>query len=99
MSFENASITWGANQLASMIKNNKIVFDNIIQRGYVWEQKRKSAFVESMVLGVPIPDVFAKRYDDGSGKKNSNVYDIMDGKQRLSTIYQFINNKFSLTEL
>lgn len=99
MSFENASITWGANQLSSMVKNNKIVFDNVIQRGYVWEQKRKSALIESMVLGVPIPDIFAKRYDDGSGKKSSNVYDIMDGKQRLSTIYQFINNKFSLTEL
>ena len=99
MSFENANIAWSANQLAAMIKNGKIVFENVIQRGYVWEKTRKSALIESMMLSVPIPAVYAKRYDDGSGKKNSNVYDILDGKQRLSTIKQYLNDEFALTEL
>ena len=99
MSFENASITWGANQLAAMVKNERIVFTNIVQRSYVWERSRKSGLIESMVIGVPIPTTYAKRYDDGSGKRNSNVYDMLDGKQRLSTIKQFINNEFALTAL
>ena len=99
MSFENASITWGANQLAAMVKNERIVFTNIVQRSYVWERSRKSGLIESMVIGVPIPTTYAKRYDDGSGKRNSNVYDMLDGKQRLSTIKQFINNEFTLTAL
>ena len=99
MSFENASITWGANQLSAMIKNDRIVFTNIVQRSYVWELSRKSALIESMVIGVPIPTTYAKRHDDGSGKRNSNVYDMLDGKQRLSTIKQYINNEFALTTL
>ena len=42
MSFENASITWGAKQLAAMVKNERIVFTNLVQRGLVWERARKS---------------------------------------------------------
>lgn len=37
MSFENASITWGAKQLAAMVKNERIVFTNLVQRGLVWD--------------------------------------------------------------
>lgn len=99
MGFENASITWGAKQLAAMVKNERIVFENIIQRSYVWEKARKSLFIHSLAIGVPIPPTYAKRFDDGSGKRNSNVYDMMDGKQRFSTVAEFINNELVLTEL
>ena len=99
MGFENASITWGAKQLAAMVKNERIVFENIIQRSYVWEKARKSLFIHSLAIGVPIPSTYAKRFDDGSGKRNSNVYDMLDGKQRFSTVAEFINNELVLTEL
>lgn len=99
MGFENASITWGAKQLAAMVKNERIVFGNIIQRSYVWEKTRKSLFIHSLAIGVPIPPTYAKRFDDGSGKRNSNVYDMLDGKQRFSTVAEFINNELVLTEL
>lgn len=99
MGFENASITWGAKQLAAMVKNERIVFGNIIQRSYVWEKARKSLFIHSLAIGVPIPATYAKRFDDGSGKRNSNVYDMLDGKQRFSTVAEFINNELVLTEL
>ena len=69
--FENASITWGAKQLAAMVKNERIVFGNIIQRSYVWEKARKSLFIHSLAIGVPIPPTYAKRFDDGSDKRNS----------------------------
>lgn len=99
MSLEKASISWSAKQLKNMIHNNKIDFNHIIQRSYVWERKRKTALIESMILGYPIPAVFAKRYDDGTGKRGGNIYVIMDGKQRLSTVAQFLNDEFALTEL
>lgn len=99
MSLEKASISWSAKQLKNMIGHGKIDFNHIIQRSFVWERKRKSALIESMILGYPIPAVFAKRSDTESGKRNSSVYAIMDGKQRLSTIAQYLNDKFALTDL
>ena len=99
MSLEKASITWSAKQLAAMVKNGKINFEHIVQRSYVWERSRKSALIESMILGYPIPPVFAKRIDDGTGKRGGNIYYIMDGKQRLSTVEEYLYDKFTLTGL
>lgn len=102
MSLEKASIVWSARQLSGMVKNGKINFDHIIQRSYCWEKARKSALIESMIIGYPVPAVFAKRIDDGSNgenKKGNNIYYIMDGKQRLSTVKEFLNDEFALTQL
>ena len=82
-----------------MIKNDKINFEHIIQRSYVWERSRKTGLIESMILGFPIPPVFAKRMDDGTGKRGGNIYYIMDGKQRLSTVKEFLNDEFALTNI
>ena len=99
MSLEKASIVWSNKQLKGMVINGKINFDHIVQRSYVWERTRKSALIESMIIGYPIPPVFAKRIDDGSGKRGSNTYYIMDGKQRLSTIKEYLNDEFALSQL
>ena len=99
MSLDKSNITWSARQLKGMVMNGKINFNHIVQRSFVWEKSRKSGLIESMIIGYPIPPVFAKRLDDGSGKRGSNVYYIMDGKQRLSTIKEYLNNEFELTTL
>lgn len=99
MSLEKASIVWSAKQLKGMVMNGKIDFNHIVQRSYVWERFRKSALIESMIVGYPIPPVFAKRVDEGTGKRGSNIYHIMDGKQRLSTIKEYLNDEFALTTL
>lgn len=99
MSLEKASIVWSAKQLKGMVINEKINFDHIVQRSYVWEKARKSALIESMIVGYPVPPIFAKRIDDGSGRRGSNVYHIMDGKQRLSTVKEYLNDEFALTDL
>lgn len=99
MSLEKASIVWSAKQLSGMIKNDKIDFNHIIQRSYVWERTRKTGLIESMIIGYPIPPVFAKRMDDGTGKRGGNIYYIMDGKQRLSTVKEYLNDEFALTNI
>lgn len=99
MSYENASITWGGNQLAAMVASGKIIFESVVQRSYVWEKSRASKFIESLMLSVPIPPTYAKRYDDGTGKRGGNKYDILDGQQRLTTIKRFIKDEFELTTL
>ena len=83
------NINWNARQLAKMCVNGSITFDNAIQRGYVWDIKRKSLLIESMILGYPIPPFYAKRDE-------SKVFDMLDGKQRSSAITEYFNNEYAL---
>ena len=92
MSLRRANITWNSKQISKMIENNKISFDNIVQRGDVWEAARRSYLIDSMITGYVIPPIYAKRGDD-------KVYDVLEGKQRLTTIHMFLNDKFALTGL
>lgn len=86
-----ASITWNAKQIAKMAEKGTISFDNAIQRGFVWDVKRKSLFIHSILMGYPVPPFYATRRD--------GVYDMLDGKQRSNAIIEFINNKFTLKDI
>ena len=92
MSLRKATITWTNKQIVKMINKESISFENLIQRGYVWEKVRKSKLIESIILGYPIPPVYAK-------KGENKVYDVLDGKQRLTAIKGFIEDEYALTGL
>lgn len=62
------------------------------QREFVWSPKQKSELIESILMGIPLPLFYVKENEDG-------VYIIVDGKQRLSTMFDFIDNKFPLGKL
>lgn len=53
------------------------------QRFYRWNDAQKTNLIESILLGIPIPPIFVSQRKDG-------VWDVVDGLQRLSTIYQFL---------
>lgn len=61
------------------------------QRNYVWDEKRASKLIESIILGLPIPQVFL--YEQGK----NNFY-VIDGQQRLLSIYFFIKQRFPTKE-
>ena len=84
------NINWNARQLVKMCMNGSITFDNAIQRGYVWDIKRKSLLIESMIIGYPIPAFYAKRDEN-------KVFDMLDGKQRSEAICGFLNGEYALT--
>jgi Protein of unknown function DUF262 len=52
------------------------------QRFFRWSDYQKTSLIESILLGIPIPPVFVSQREDG-------IWDVVDGLQRLSTIYQF----------
>lgn len=87
---KRSNINWNARQLAKMCMNGNITFDNAIQRGYVWDVKRKSLLIESMIIGYPIPAFYARRDEN-------KVFDMLDGKQRSSAITEYLNNEYALT--
>ncbi len=60
------------------------------QRNYVWDQKRASKLIESIILGLPVPQVFFY-------ESEKNNYLVIDGQQRLMSIYFFMKQRFPKT--
>jgi len=57
------------------------------QRNYVWDRKRASKLIESLLIGLPVPQVFL--YEEGR-----NDFLVIDGQQRLLTLYFFSKGRF-----
>ena len=66
------------------------------QREMTWDEDRQSKFIESVLLGLPIPYIFVA---DVSESEDLARLEIIDGTQRIRTLYNFINNKLKLTNL
>ena len=92
---------WTINQMVKMVTNGTLVFDNAIQRSFVWDKKRSSLLIDSFLRDYPVPAFYA--ITDGrkitTPKGEVSVYDCLDGKQRCTTLYKFFNNEFTLTGL
>ncbi len=59
------------------------------QRNYVWDISRASRLIESLLIGLPIPQIFL--YEEAR-----NSFLVIDGQQRLMSIYYFIKKRFPL---
>lgn len=70
-------------ELASLYEKDEIDIHPEFQRFFRWDEYQKARFIESIMLGIPIPPIFVSQRKDG-------VWDVVDGLQRLSTIYQFM---------
>lgn len=62
------------------------------QRRARWDRRKKSLLIESFLMNVPVPPLFLF-------EKDYNQYEIMDGRQRLEAISEFLENKYALTGL
>jgi len=86
------SVIWGTDWTAETI-NNQLTRGNIdlfpkFQRRDAWSNKAKSRFIESIILGLPIPQIILAEKKGQRGK-----YIVIDGKQRLLTIRRFFSQK------
>lgn len=62
------------------------------QRQFIWKPKNRDMFIESVLLGLPIPFMFFGDCEDGR-------MEIIDGAQRMQTLVQFVENKLKLAHL
>jgi len=70
-------------ELISLYRDGELDIHPEFQRFFRWTQLQKSKFIESILLGIPIPSIFVSQREDG-------VWDVVDGVQRLSTIFEFV---------
>ena len=64
------------------------------QREFVWPNDRRSKFIESVLIGLPIPYIFVADVARGEGR-----LEIVDGSQRIRTLAAFLGNEFELAGL
>ena len=65
------------------------------QRRSIWNQNFKDYFIDTVLLNLPAPAIFL--YEDISPEGRS-VHHVVDGKQRLTTIFEFIDNQFPVPD-
>jgi len=78
--------------LVKQFKDDEFFIPSEYQRNFVWKDDRKCRFIESILLGYPIPFMFFSDSDDARSE-------IIDGAQRTSTLEEFLDNSLTLTGL
>jgi hypothetical protein len=61
------------------------------QRGFVWSSTEQSSFIESLILGLPVPNIFLAQ------DRNSKTLNIIDGQQRLKTLQRYLAGDFAIS--
>jgi len=83
---------WPIDAICNRIQQGELELQPEFQRQYVWDDKRASLFVESILMGLPTPVIYLA--EDQEGKLLT-----IDGQQRLKSIYRFWRNEFALRGL
>ena len=89
--FNSFRIERSIRDILNWVEKGKIIIPEF-QRDFVWNYNQSSRFVESVLLGLPIPDFFMFRLIDNKGQFEK--YILIDGLQRYTTIKQFVEGKF-----
>jgi uncharacterized protein with ParB-like and HNH nuclease domain len=75
---------WTAETIISQLRKKNIDLNPDFQRRDAWDIDKKSKFIESLILGLPVPPIIL-----AEKKEKKNSYIVIDGKQRLLSIMQF----------
>ena len=77
---------WTVETIYSQIEQGNIDLNPQFQRRYAWNDDKKTRLIESLITGMPVPEVVFAEHPE---KKRSFI--VIDGKQRLLTIAGFMN--------
>jgi hypothetical protein len=69
------------------------------QRDLLWPERNQSRFIESLLIGLPIPFLFVADISDKVDPENAGRLEIIDGVQRIRTLSNFLTGKLVLSDL
>ena len=69
-------------EIMSMYERDEIIIDPEFQRLFRWNKYQKTRFIESILIGIPIPPIFVAEDENGR-------WELVDGLQRISSIFSF----------
>ena len=78
--------------LVQKFREDEFYIPDEYQRQFIWDDNKKSLFIESVLLGLPIPLMFFSDTEDGR-------CEIIDGAQRTQSVEAFMSNDLELTNL
>lgn len=85
------AMTYTGKSLVGAMDKSKLNFENPVQRSFVWDKDRMSKFVYSLIERFIVPPMLFVKREDGN-------YDVIDGKQRCTTIASFMRDEFMLSD-
>ncbi len=78
-------------EIMNMYEREEIIISPDFQRLFRWDTYQKTRFIESILIGIPIPPIFV-------AENTSGMWELVDGLQRLSTLFSFFGILHSLPE-
>ena len=79
-------------EVVRRMRNNQYILDPDFQRDFVWDPEKQSKLIESALMRIPLPVFYLAEQIDGSVV-------VVDGLQRLTTFYRYLDNEFALRGL
>ena len=81
---------WSVRMLADL--EGRINLEAEYQRGIVWSKGQRLFLIDSILRGYDLPKIFLRKLPDGS----PFLFDVIDGKQRITSIWEFLSDKIRL---
>ena len=77
------TLNFSVGEIVNLYRDEEIDLEPAFQRLFRWTTEQQSQFIESLLLGYPVPSIFVYQKEDG-------VWEVIDGVQRISTLIHFV---------
>ena len=89
--------TWSILEIFQKTRSGRLNLSPDYQRNNIWKIDKQTAFIESLFMGIIIPPIYVVEIP-GANMLEESSYEVVDGKQRLSTIKNFLTDEIVLHE-